>query len=128
MNKLLSGRSVLVVEDEMIVLLGIEDLLTDLGCAAVVAAATVDQALALIRAQTFDAAILDVNLDGQPSYPVADALASRGVPFIFSTGYGDAGLGGSFRDRPVLRKPYRDEELAEMLTGLLANLAAPALR
>ena len=87
MNKLLSGRRVLVVEDEMMILMMIEDMLADLGCESVTAAATVDQALALIDAQTFDAAMLDMNLNGNKSYAVADALAARGVPFVFSTGY-----------------------------------------
>ncbi len=67
MDDLLSGRQVLVVEDEMLVLLNLEDMLADLGCGSVSAAATVDQALALIEEQTFDAAMLDVNLDGMKS-------------------------------------------------------------
>ena len=87
MNKLLSGRRVLVVEDEMMILMIIEDMLADLGCESVTAAATVDQALALIDAQVFDAAMLDMNLNGNKSHAVADALAARGVPFVFSTGY-----------------------------------------
>ena len=87
MNKLLSGRHVLVVEDEMMILMIIEDMLADLGCESVTAAATVDQALALIDAQVFDAAMLDMNLNGNNSHPVADALAARGVPFVFLTGY-----------------------------------------
>lgn len=66
----------------MLVLLNLEDMLADLGCKSVSAAATVDQALALIAAQAFDAAMVDVNLNGIKSYAVADALAARGVPFI----------------------------------------------
>src|SRR5215210_5428149 len=119
MNRLLTGRRILVVEDEMMVLLAIEDMLTDLGCDAVAAAATVDQALALIEAQGFDAAMLDVNLNGNKSYPVADVLARRGVPFAFSTGYSDHGWGG-YGDRPVLKKPFAYEDLVATLTELLA--------
>jgi CheY-like chemotaxis protein len=121
MDRLLSGRRILVVEDEMMVLLAIEDMLTDLGCEAVAAAATVDQALALIDAQGFDAAMLDVNLNGRKSYPVADVLTRRGVPFAFATGYGDHGRDGHYSDRPVLRKPFRQSELGEMFTGLLTR-------
>jgi CheY-like chemotaxis protein len=77
MNKLLSGRRVLVVEDEMMVLMIIEDMLAELGCESVTAAGTVDQALALIDAQAFDAAMLDMNLNGNQSRAVADALAAR---------------------------------------------------
>ena len=87
MDKLLSGRRVLVVEDEMLILLMTEGMLADLGCESVTAAATVDQALALIDAQIFDAAILDMDLSGNKSHAVADALATHGVPFIFATGY-----------------------------------------
>lgn len=103
----------------MLVLMNIEDMLTNLGCESVSTAATVDQALALVRTQPFDAAMLDVNLDGSTSYPVADLLAARGVPFVFSTGYGCKGLKDAYRDRPVLGKPYRNAELAEALTSLL---------
>jgi CheY-like chemotaxis protein len=119
MDNLLSDRCVLVVEDEMLVLLNIEDMLTDLGCQSVSAAANVDQALALIDAQPFDAAMVDVNLGGTKSYPVADALLARGVPFAFSTGYNSKSLNARYRDRPVLGKPYRNTELVAVLTGLL---------
>lgn len=127
MTELLAGRRVLVVEDEMMVLINIEDALADFGCTSVAVAATVDQALTLIRTRDFDVALIDVNLGGQTSYPVADALATRGVPFVFSTGYSDPGLGGDHRHRPVLQKPYRDAQLAEVLAGLLGRPAIPAL-
>lgn len=123
MDKVLAGRSILVVEDEMLVLLNVEDMLADLGCTAVSAAANADRALALIDAQDFDLAMVDVNLDGRKSYAVADALAARGVPFVFSTGYSGESLDEGYRDRPVLGKPYRDVELAEALTGLIRSPA-----
>jgi CheY-like chemotaxis protein len=69
MDKLLSGRRVLVVEDEMLVLIMIEDMLADLGCKSVTSAATIDKALALIDAQAFDFALLDINLNGSDSHP-----------------------------------------------------------
>jgi DNA-binding NtrC family response regulator len=119
MDKLLSGRRVLVVEDEMLVLLSIEDMLADLGCDSVSAAANVDQAVALIDAQVFDAAMLDMNLNGHKSHFVADKLAERGVPFIFSTGYSGQDMRDGYRDRPVLKKPFQYEELVAILTRLL---------
>ena len=103
----------------MLVLLNLEDILADLGCTSVSAAATVDQALGLIAAQPFDAAMIDVNLDGRMSYPVADALSARGVPFVFTTGYSGQSLDDGYRDRPVLGKPYREAELVAILTRLL---------
>src|SRR5688500_15059777 len=118
-DKLLTGRRVLVVEDEMLILLKIEDALSDLGCKSVGAAVNLDQALALINAEAFDAALVDVNLDGIKSYPVADALAARGVPFAFSTGYSGQSLDDGYRDGPVLGKPYREADLVSVLTRLL---------
>jgi len=119
MDKSLSGRRILVVEDEMIILMLIEDVLMDCGCESVTAAATVDRALALIDAQSFDVAMVDVNLNGHMSYAIADALAARGVPFFFSTGYGKNGLRDGYRNQPVLNKPFHCEKLVEMLKSLL---------
>ena len=119
MTDLLAGRRVLVVEDEMVILMMIEGMLEDLGCGSVTAAATIDQALGFIDAQPFDVAMLDLNLDGQRTYPVADRLAARNVPFLFSTGYSDHGLKEGYGDRPVLKKPFQMVELAELLQRLL---------
>lgn len=121
MDKLLSGRRVLVVEDEMLVLMMTEDMLADLGCESVVAAATVDQALALIDAQDFDAAVLDRNLNGDVTDTVADALDARGVPFVFSTGYSTQDMSAGEADRPVLKKPFQSRQLAEILRRLLTR-------
>ena len=121
MNELLAGRRVLVVEDEMMILMMIEDMLTDLGCETVITAATVDQALDLIDGQEFHAAMLDLNLKGESSYAVADALIARGVPFVFSTGTTDHNMRDGYRDHSVVRKPFSHEKLAEALTRLLAS-------
>jgi CheY-like chemotaxis protein len=114
----LSGRRILVVEDEMLVVMMIEDMLADLGCTSVTSAATVDKAVALINAQVFDAAMLDVNLNGNDSHPVAEALSARGVPFVYSTGNSGQSLKDGYSDRPVLKKPFKYEELAAILTRL----------
>lgn len=119
-DKFLSGRRVLVVEDELLVLMMIEDMLADLGCESVTAAATVDKALALIDAQVFDAAMLDRNLNGNTSHSVAEALIARGVPFVYCTGNGGHEMRSHYLDRPVLKEPFKYEELVEMLTRLLS--------
>jgi CheY-like chemotaxis protein len=120
MDKLLSGRRILVVEDEMLILMMIEGMLDNLGCKSVATAATVDQAVTLIEEHAFDAAMLDVNLNGTKSYPVADVLAARGVPFFFATG--NAGpMADGYANRAVLRKPFLSGDLATMLTGILAH-------
>lgn len=110
----------------MVLVMFIEELLADSGCAAVATAATVEQALALVDSQQpFDAGMLDLNLNGALSYPVADALAARNVPFLFSTGYGRQSIADRYRDRPVLQKPFHCEELLEALTALTAGPALP---
>jgi CheY-like chemotaxis protein len=118
-DQLLADRRVLIVEDEMLVLMAIEDMLDDLGCTSVAAAANIERALALIEAEPFDIAILDVNLDGKRSYPVAQALNNRGVPFAFSTGYGGHGVDQGYGNRSVLSKPYDNAQLVKVLKALL---------
>lgn len=124
MTEFLSGRRMLVVEDEMMVLLNIESMLADLGCETISVAATVETALALVDAERFDCPMLDVNLGGQTSYPIADALVVRRIPFVFSTGYDDDRIAPRFVDRPVLKKPFSDEELAAALARLLPTATA----
>ena len=117
MNKLLSGRHVLVVEDEMMILMFMEDMLADLGCESVTAAATVDQALALIDEQNFDAVLLDMNLNGNKTCLIADKLAACGTPFVFCTG-NDHTIWKDHCDRAILRKPFKYEELEKILPHL----------
>ena len=106
MADILSGRRVLVVEDEILILLMIEDILADLGCTTVFTAATVADALAIIDIQTLDAAMLDCNLGDSRSDPIAEALDSRGVPLFFATGYSDLASRERYAGRLVLNKPF----------------------
>lgn len=119
MDSPLTGCRVLVVEDEIIVSWMLEDMLSELGCEVVGPVARIDLALAIIDAQAIGAAVLDVNLNGQFSYPIADALTARGVPFVFSTGYAKDRLLTAYRDCPVLQKPFQRSDLGETLAGLL---------
>ncbi len=104
----LAGLRVLVVEDETLVAMLLEDMLGDLGCEVVATASRIAHAVELARdpAQTFDAAILDVNVAGESITPVAQALSERPTPFVFATGYGESGVPEAFRGRPVLQKPF----------------------
>ena len=116
----LVGRRILVVEDEMMIAMLVEDMLAELGCSVVGPAHALDVALNLARTeQGIDAALLDVNLGGQPVFAVADALREKGVPAIFSTGYGDAGLRDVDRGSQVLQKPFRAGDLAKALSAAL---------
>ncbi len=123
---MLAGCRILIVEDEMLVLMLTEDMLADLGCTSIMAAATVEGALALISRQDFDLAMLDMNLHGDTTEAVADALAGRGVPFVFATGYANLDRRDIHRDRPVLNKPYQPHQLVTALERLLAPDAVAA--
>ena len=103
----------------MLVLMLTEDLLEDLGCTSVKAAASVEQALELIASNDFDVAMLDMNLNGDRTHVVADALAAKGVPFIFATGYSGRMREG-YTGRPILTKPYQPHQLETILADLLA--------
>jgi CheY-like chemotaxis protein len=96
---LFAGIKVLLVEDEGTVAMLIEEMLEDLGCTVVASVPEVDLA------------ILDVNLAGERVFPVAEILRGRGVPFLFSTGYGASGLPEEFAQSPVLHKPFSESEL-----------------
>ena len=119
LNSPFFDRRVLLVEDEMLVAWLLEDMLADLGCAVVGPASSVNQALAMIDAEAIDAAVLDLNLNGRMSYPVADVLAAHGVPFVFATGYDKDTLLEDYRTFPVLQKPIQRSELSETLAQLL---------
>lgn len=119
---LLAGLRVLVVEDEMMVSMLIEDMLTDLGCSVIGPASRLDEAIELATTAELDCAVLDVNLGGQPIFPLADLLRERGRPFAFATGYGDAGLRDVDRGTPVLQKPFREGDLARVLGELRAKV------
>ena len=122
-NLAFQGRRILVVEDEMMIAMLVEDMLTELGCSVVGPAHAVGEALALAQAdQSLDAALLDVNLAGEPVFAVADALRAIGVPAIFSTGYGAADLRAVDRGSPVLQKPFRAGDLARALGEALGTV------
>ena len=119
----LAGRKILIVEDEAMVAVMIEDMLEALGCVVVDVAGAVRAGLAVADDEqiVLDGAVLDVNLGGgEKVFPVAMRLAARGVPFIFSTGYGAQGIETPFAQAPVLAKPYASAELEEALTSVLS--------
>ncbi len=113
------SKRVLIVEDELMIRMLLEDMLSELGYAVAASATRLDQALDAVGSTEFDIAILDVNLEGQASSPVADVLAARGLPFFFITGYGQHGLPEHYRNRPRLKKPFQLENLRDMLHQLL---------
>jgi CheY-like chemotaxis protein len=122
----LSGRRILIVEDEAMVAWLLDDMLVAFGCVVVGCADRVQEALAIIEGQQVDAAVLDLNLSGTMSYPVADELLARGIPFIFTTGYPRNRLLEAYRGYPYLLKPYHRSAMRHALLALFPPSAKAA--
>jgi CheY-like chemotaxis protein len=123
-DQILNGARVLVVEDEAAISMLLEDMLLDFGCDVVGPAARLSTALEMAEKESFAVAILDVNLAGEPIYPVAEAVVRRGLPLVFSTGYGGAGIREPFRDRPVVQKPFSQQDLKRTLVAAIQGATA----
>ncbi len=113
------AKRVLIVEDELMIRMLLEDMLSELGYSIAAEAGRIDEALEAAKTAEFDLAILDVNLNGQTIAPVAEALVARGMPFVFATGYGERGLPEAYRDRPTLKKPFQMDGLSRTLQSAL---------
>jgi DNA-binding response OmpR family regulator len=94
-------------------------MLVELGCDIAAVASNLDEGKTAAQATEIDLAILDVNIDGQQIFPVADILRSRKVPFIFITGYGARGLPENYRETPTLQKPFQMQDLKATLARVL---------
>jgi len=123
MTATLEGIRVLVVEDEFLVATLIEEMLQSAGCVVLGPVARVAEALDAVDHETYDAAVLDVNLGGDRIDPVADALSRQHIPFMFVTGYNTGGLPGEYAARPRLSKPFKMADLLGTLMGLLKTAA-----
>lgn len=117
----LAGLRVFVIEDESLVTMLIEDTLADIGCLVAGTAARLEEAMDKAASLDFDIAILDVNLNGAQTYPLAEALANRGVPLVISTGYGTAGIPSELRHVPLLSKPFQQRDLESALAKAFAR-------
>ena len=116
MNAASGKLRVLVIEDEDLIAMFVEDMLTDMGHEVGAIAARIEDAVRAAETGSFDFAIVDVNLGGQPSYPVAEILKARGIPFVFATGYGAAGLDPAYAGAATLQKPFTEAELLAALS------------
>jgi CheY-like chemotaxis protein len=114
-------RRVLVVEDEVLVAMLIGDMLADLRCEIAATVGRLDEAVRLAQTAAFDLAILDVNLAGQATYAVAEALRDRRIPFVFATGYAAAQIDKTYEDAPVLPKPFQQQDLARAIGCLFGG-------
>lgn len=120
MTQTLDGRRVLIVEDESLVAMLLETILEDMGCATVGPAASIDEGLRSATDEAeLDAALLDVNVAGRQVFPIAEVLKARGVPFVFSTGYGEGGLPDEWRGNPTIQKPFTEAAVRDALMTAL---------
>ena len=119
----LQGRTILAVEDEMLAAMMLNDILHDAG-ANVISAGHLAQATLLAREREIDAAVLDVNLHGLRSYPVADALGARGIPFVFVSGYREEHLRELYPGCTFIAKPYGDNELIAALAAIISAVSS----
>ena len=121
----LFGARVLVVEDEPLLRLGLEDMVSELGCVLAGSEGALPGALRLAQSEHFDIAILDINLAGERVDPICDVLATRGIPFIFTTGYDGNGVPKARMAAAILQKPYAIEDFRAAVEAALASRAAP---
>jgi CheY-like chemotaxis protein len=121
-GKIAASKRVLIVEDELMIRMLLEGMLTDLGHSVAAEAGGLDEAISLATQADFDLAVLDVNLNGTPVTPVVEILVERGVPFIFASGYGQRGLPEAYREAPILQKPFQADALEEAIQAV-ANCA-----
>jgi DNA-binding response OmpR family regulator len=105
------GAAVLIVEDDWLMAEALQMSVEHAGYVSLSPADSVDSALEAIDRESVDVALLDVNLGGELVFPVADKLASRGVPFVFVTAYPETAIPAEHRHRPLVSKPFRDSEL-----------------
>lgn len=115
----LAGRRVFLVEDESLIVMLIEDALADLGCEIAGIASRFDDAVTKARSLAFDIAILDVNLNGLRTFPIAEIIQARGIPFVFATGYGATSVPNALNAAPILQKPFAAPDLEQALRASL---------
>ena len=117
----MAGLKVLVIEDEFLITMLLEDILDDLGCTLAGSATNIRQAAELVSEVVADAAILDVNLGGDPVFPIAQQLTERQVPIIFASGYGSTTLPERWQNFPTLPKPFTADQVATALRKVAAS-------
>lgn len=120
MTDVLAGLRILIVEDESLVAMLLETILEDLGCIPIGPASSVDEGMSAASDLKLDGALLDVNVAGQLVFPIAQTLKDRGVPFVFSTGYGEGGLPPEWRGQTTIQKPFTETAVHDALIKALS--------
>ena len=119
----MSGKTLLLAEDEMYVAMTLDDLLTEAGY-RVFTAARLDDALGVADRERIDCAILDINLHGEQVYPLCERLEARGVPFFFASAYGSEGIAERYRGVPMVNKPYTCDEVVRAISQRMDDFSA----
>ncbi|MBR1092067.1 response regulator [Bradyrhizobium manausense] len=117
----MTQASILVVEDEVLIRMMLVQMVEELGHGVIAEAGNVDDGRSLAQIEQYDLAILDINLHGTSSWPVAEAVRRRGLPFFFLSGYGSKGVPHGFEETPVILKPCTLETLNRTIDVILSN-------
>jgi DNA-binding response OmpR family regulator len=120
--------SIFLVEDEALILMMLAEMIGELGHRVVAEAGNIQDAQVLAETAIFDLAILDINIDGSSIVPVAEIIDSRGLPFLFISGYGSAARPDAFIERPALEKPVSISILGETINAILATARTASSR
>jgi DNA-binding response OmpR family regulator len=120
--------SIFLVEDEALILMMLAEMIGELGHRVVAEAGNIQDAQVLAETAIFDLAILDINIDGSSIVRVAEIIDSRGLPFLFISGYGSAARPDAFIERPALQKPVSISILGETINAILATASTASSR
>jgi len=121
MERAQTSVAVLVVEDEALIRMMFEDVLLELGHSIAAQAGDLATGLTFAKERDYRLAILDVNLNGRPAFPIADVVRARGKALLFVTGYGSAGLAADYKGAAVLQKPFTEMQLSSAISSVLAG-------
>jgi len=121
MERAQTSVAVLLVEDEALIRMMFEDVLLELGHSITAQAGDLATGLTFAKQRDYRLAILDVNLNGTPAFPIADVVRARGKALLFVTGYGSAGLAADYKGAAVLQKPFTETQLSTAISSVLAG-------
>jgi CheY-like chemotaxis protein len=121
MERAQKSVAVLLVEDEALIRMMFEDVLLELGHSIAAQAGDLGTGLTFAKQRDYRLAILDVNLNGRPAFPIADVVRARGKALLFVTGYGSAGLAADYKGAAVLQKPFTETQLSRAISSALAG-------
>jgi CheY-like chemotaxis protein len=122
----IKGKRILIVEDEALVALMLEDMLTNCGAVVVGSKSTIGEGSSFAKEENFDVAVLDVNVHGSKIDPIIDILTTRGIPYLLATGYEKVELPNGHNPTSI-QKPYSENSVIEGLAKVLAASEAPRI-